>query len=349
MAEVKDYFKTFCRLSQAFGTAATQEDLLVLIVQYAIDTMGGKAACLFLADEKEDFFVPVVQKGLSANYLHANPLKAQRIVNALLKNGYLSFLDATTDPLLENHDAKKAEGIASILTVAVRVQDRTIGVLSLYTSTQRDFTADEIDFLRALAEQGGMAIQKSRLLERIQKNALLFLELTASLNSSLDIKHILNNMTAEVSSALGMKGSDIRLLNQAKNELDLVSSYGLSERFLSDPRVNRSEMTKSALKGNTLVIENVNNNDTFQFIKDLLKQEGIGAMIMAPVKARDDVIGTISLYSQAPRHFSADVKVMIQALAHQGGLAIQNASLYLKLQEDKKDLEADIWSHRSWF
>ena len=156
-------------------------------------------------------------------------------------------------------------------------------------------------------------------------------------------------MTAEVSSALGMKGSDIRLLNQTKKELSLVSSYGLSERFLSDPRVNRSNMTKSALKGNTLVIENVNNNDTFQFIKDLLKQEDIGAMIMAPVKARDDVIGTISLYSQAPRHFSADVKVMIQALAHQGGLAIQNASLYMKLQEDKKDLEADIWSHRSWF
>jgi len=31
-----------------------------------------------------------------------------------------------------------------------------------------------------------------------------------------------------------------------------------------------------------------------------------------------------------------------------GGLAIQNASMYLKLQEDKKSLEEDIWSHRSW-
>ena len=70
---------------------------------------------------------------------------------------------------------------------------------------------------------------------------------------------------------------------------------------------------------------------------------------MAPVRARNDVIGTMSLYSQSPRLFSPDVKIMIQALAHQGGLAIQNASLYLKLQEDKKDLEADIWSHRSWF
>jgi transcriptional regulator with GAF, ATPase, and Fis domain len=95
-------------------------------------------------------------------------------------------------------------------------------------------------------------------------------------------------------------------------------------------------------------IRNVDLDDTCQF-KDILKQDGIGAMIMTPIKARNDVIGTMSLYSDTPRPFSPDVKLMIQALAHQGGLAIQNASLHMKLHEDKKDLEADIWSHRSWF
>jgi len=40
---------------------------------------------------------------------------------------------------------------------------------------------------------------------------------------------------------------------------------------------------------------------------------------------------------------------MKKDLAHQGGLAIQNASLYMKLQEDKKDMETDIWSHHAWF
>jgi len=348
MSEVKDYFKSFCRLSQAFGTAATQDELLGLIAQYAIDTMEGKAACLFLADERQDVFIPVVQKGLSENYLHANPMKAQGIVQALLKNGYLSFRDATTDPRLENHDAKKAEGIASILTVAVMVQGRTIGVLSLYTAFQRDFARDEIDFLCALAEQGGMAIEKSRLMERIQKNALLFLKLAAGMNSSLDIKHILNNMTAEVSGALGMKGSDIRLLDQKTKALTLISSFGLSEDFLNNPQLNRSDMIRSALKGNTVVIEDIHRDDTFH-LRNILKQEGIDALIMTPITVRNDVIGTLSLYSDTPRHFPADMTDMIQALACQGGLAIHNASMYLKLQEDKKDLESDIWSHRAWF
>jgi hypothetical protein len=41
--------------------------------------------------------------------------------------------------------------------------------------------------------------------------------------------------------------------------------------------------------------------------------------------------------------------ILVQALAHQGGLAIQNASMFLKLQAEQKELEADVWSHRSWF
>ncbi|MEJ2642160.1 MAG: GAF domain-containing protein, partial [Desulfosarcinaceae bacterium] len=206
MTESTNYFNTFCTISRALGTAATLEELLDLIVQNAIDAMKGKAACLFLADERRDLFVPMAQKGLSDDYLHANPLKAQKIVKALLAKGHLVFADATTDPRLEHHDAKRKEGIASLLTVPVRVKDRPIGVLSLYTAERREFTGAEIDFLSALAEQGGMAIEKTRLLERIQKNALLFLDLASAINSTLDINSVLNTLTVKVSESLGMKG-----------------------------------------------------------------------------------------------------------------------------------------------
>ena len=93
MTKEKDYFKTFCKVSRAFGTAASRAQLLDLIVGSAIDTMDGKAACLFLRDEKQDVFVPVAQKGLSETYLHANPIQAKRVVQALDKEGFLAFLN----------------------------------------------------------------------------------------------------------------------------------------------------------------------------------------------------------------------------------------------------------------
>ncbi len=348
MTREMDYFKTFCKISKAFGTTATRNELLNLIVESAVDSLAGKAACLFLADERQGIFVPTAQTGLSDNYLHASPLKARKIVAASEKEGYLAFPDATSDPRLENHAAKKAEGIASLLTVPITVNDRTIGVLSLYTGSRREFKPDEIEFLRALAEQGGIAIEHNRLLRRMQKNTMLFLELASNINSSLDIQKVLSNLTENICDTLGMKGALIRLLDEDTGSLKLMASHGLSPDFLEKGAITTTETAARALKGETMVISDATTDKRIRF-KDAMKSEGIVSMIVTPILARDKVIGVMRLYSDVQREFPADMMVMVEALAHHGGLAIQNASMYLKLQEDKKSLEADIWSHRSWF
>ena len=348
MAKKRDYFKPFCKVSKAFGTTFDQETLLELIVESAIETMDGKAACLFLADEKRDIFVPTTQKGLSDSYLHAKPLRAKKIVAAVLNGGYLAIKDATTDPRVENHEAKKAEGIASILDVAVKVRDKVIGILALYTADERDFSADEIEFLTALAEHGGMAIQHARLLARIEKNSMLFLDLATNINSSLDVKKILHNLTVDLSEALGMKGVIIRLLNKETGNLQMVASHGLSDKFLNKGPVSAEKSVTQAMKGETVIIDDVENDKRLQYREEVI-QEGIASMLVVPIKVKEEVIGIMRICSAVKRHYPQDIIVLVNALAQTGGLAIHNASLYLALQDDMKELQDDIWSHRSWF
>ncbi|MEQ8164433.1 MAG: GAF domain-containing protein, partial [Smithellaceae bacterium] len=59
--------------------------------------------------------------------------------------------------------------------------------------------------------------------------------------------------------------------------------------------------------------------------------------------------GVLRLYSDKKRSFAEDEITLVTALAYQGGLAIQNASLYLAVQEDITGLQEDIWSSKSWF
>ena len=348
MTKRNNYFKIFCKISKAFGTTLSKEKLLDLIVHSAIDTMDAKAACLFLADEEKDVFVPMAQKGLSENYLHANPIRAKKIVDEILKEGYLVFYDATTDSRLENLEAKKTEGITSILSVPVMIKEKAIGILSLYTAKHRDFSKDEINFLAALADQGGIAIGRARLFERMSMNSMLFLDLTSSINSTLDINQVLHILTAEICEALGMKGVLIRLLNHETGNLDLVASYGLSEKFQNKGPVSIEKSIAQALKGETVIVEDVATDDRLQYKEEIIK-EGVVSMLCVPIKAKEEVIGVMSLFSDATRKYPQDVIILVNALAHTGGLAIQNASMYLSLQEDKKSLEEDIWSHRSWF
>lgn len=343
-----EYFDTFVRISKALGSTLALQEILDLIVSSAIETTGEKAACLFLADEENDIFVPMAQKGLSEKYVHAKPMRARKLVDEVMRAGYLSFLDATTDPRLENHEEKRVEGIASILVVPVVVSDKPIGVLSLYTAKPRSFTEDEIKFQTTLAEQGALAIERARLFDRLKQNAKLFSDLASTINSSLDIKKILHILTADIADAFGLKGVTIRLLDKDKGTVDLVAAYALSEEFLHVGLVWADRCMAQVMRGATIVVRDVK-TDPFVRQRDALIKEGIRTAVCIPMKSADEVIGIMELLSAVEQNFPEDMVELVTAIAHQGGLAIRNASMYLQLQEDKKSLEQDIWSHRCWF
>ena len=79
------------------------------------------------------------------------------------------------------------------------------------------------------------------------------------------------------------------------------------------------------------------------------REEGIVTILSVPIKTKERVIGVLRLYSGVTRNFTRDEIMLVTALAYLGGLAIQNASLYLLCQVDIKDLKDELWSHRSWF
>lgn len=346
MTTEKNYFQTFCNISQTFGTAATVDELLHLIVQSATETMNAKGACLFWADQKQDVFVPKARFGLSDKYIHANPIKARKLTGALRETGFLIFEDATADPRLENHEVKKEEGIASILTVAVITGGRLIGILSLYMAKRHTFTDEEIIFIKALAANGGIALKKARLLERIEKTSTLFLEVVSAINSSLEIKEILHSMSEKFSNAFGMKGVVISLLNEDSKSLEIVASYGLSETFINKGYISTEKSVSEALNGKTIVMEDLTRH--LESPKETTA-EGINSLVCVPIRSREKVIGVMCLYSSCTRKYNQDFLMAIEAIGHIGALAIQNASMYLALKEDKKSLEEDIWSHRLYF
>lgn len=344
-----EYFNALCRISSALGSTTRYEELLDLVVENAVEAMNGKGATLFLANEENDYFDSVAETGLSDNYKHINPIRAKEIIDTVVKEGgCLAVKDATTDPRIPNHDAKKAEGIASILVVPVIVKNKTIGVLTLYTSEQRNFSDNEIALLKALAQQGGLAIERSRLLKRTLNYAWLFKDISESINSSLDVKKIFEILTFDVCKALNLKGALIRLKDEETEELRLVASHGLSEGFLNKGPVYYEKGFKKIIHGESIYVENITDSKLIQYPQAAIK-EGIASIFSVPVKTGDTIIGIMNFYSAGDVKFTKAFTQIAEALAIQGGIAIQNASAYLKLNETKESLEQDIWGFRSWF
>jgi signal transduction protein with GAF and PtsI domain len=158
----------------------------------------------------------------------------------------------------------------------------------------------------------------------------------------------MNIMSVDVAKSFGVKAVSVRLLDKEKKTLQLVASYGLSENYLKKGPISAEKSIAQALKGNPVVVKDAASDNGVQY-KDEKKEEGIFSILCVPIKAKDEVIGVLRLYSGVPRDFTRGEIKLATAIAHQGGLAIQNASMYLMLKQDMKDLKEDIWSHRSWF
>jgi len=93
--------------------------------------------------------------------------------------------------------------------------------------------------------------------------------------------------------------------------------------------------------GETLVIEDVATDKRIKY-RDEALNEGVASMIGVPLKSRDEVVGLMRLFSQKKQAFDDDLIMMVEALAHSGAVAIQNASMHLALEKDKESLEKGI-------
>jgi GAF domain-containing protein len=272
MTKEKDYFKSICNVSRVFGTTHNKRKLLHLIVDSAIHTMDGKAACLFLYDDSRQYFTAAAQKGLSEGYLQKGPTSADKVIKELGEDEYFAVYDAATDPRVDNHEEKIKEGIGSLLVVPVKVDKEIIGALSLYTSDKRKFSREDIAFLTALAEQGGMAIENTGLIDKLIRYSKLFHDLTVNINSCLDIKDILKNLSESIAKELNTKAASVRLLDEKTNRLVFAAHYGLSQAYIDSKRSQNDKGIKEALKGESVAIPDILEDPKVTYKKEKTKR-----------------------------------------------------------------------------
>jgi signal transduction histidine kinase len=76
-----------------------------------------------------------------------------------------------TDGRIKRRDFYCERGLVSYLGLPLMFNDGVIGILTVFTENEHEFTMDELDFMKALAEQASIAIHNSQVYEQSQKLA----------------------------------------------------------------------------------------------------------------------------------------------------------------------------------
>jgi len=335
LLQEQKYIKVFQKVTKLTSMVLDHQQVMDTIVRSLPDLMAVDAATIRLLDTETGQFVMGAAHGLSNEYLSRLSIDTEETME-MIRSGYpVAKNDVDLETETDHHDQElvQSEGVKSILTLPIIFQDSIIGMLRLLTRKKRIFTADEISFSMALAEQVGIAISNSRMFSEMENQVDFMNEvqkLSTLVNSSLDLSAVLDTIVERLPLSLGCKACTIRLLQSQNNQLELVASHGLSETYLQRGHVENEKNVEAALSGSPVSIFDVKQDDRI-FYKKNMEEEGIKSLLSVPIKAGHDVIGVLRILSDSPHCFtSSEINFAVTA-AEVGGVAIQNANTYQKI------------------
>ena len=107
---------------------------------------------------------------MSDEYINKGPVSALRSIAQSLEDGPVAIDDVMDDPRIQYSKEAKKEGISSILSVPIVVGGKLMGAVRVYTSETWEFTLDDINFVDALAQIAGGAINMARYVKGLKSS-----------------------------------------------------------------------------------------------------------------------------------------------------------------------------------
>ncbi len=168
-------YDTLIKVTKAITMTKDPEEVALVTVEAVKSALRVKGCVLFLFNRKTDELEIAAAYGLSQQYLEKGPVSALRSIGSSLTEGPVAIYDVTDDPRIQYPEEAKKEGIASIMAVPIVIQDNVIGALRVYTAKPWDFAIEDVNFVQAVAQIAGMAIDMCRITRGL-KNSIEILK-----------------------------------------------------------------------------------------------------------------------------------------------------------------------------
>jgi len=172
---------------------------------------------------------------------------------------------------------------------------------------------------------------------------------SATVSQSLDLKDVLQSVCRELTSIFEIRNAGIGILTPDRKNLEIVAfhSYDPKEKSVMGlilPVEGNTSSMEVIKNKKTIVIQDAQNDPRTSAISDLSKSRGTRSIMIVPLLARGEAIGTIGMPARDPEHvFTKDEIELAETIAGQIATAVDNAQLHSKtelaLDVAERDLE----------
>ena len=313
------------------------EALLRTIVAKAMDTMQATAGSLYLAQPSDRVVHCVVSL--------PNPPDYTGTVLAY-GEGAAGLVAQTAEPLLiqdyphwsgRARSPEVGEMHQALLTVPLIALGELRGVMHIWRSVhQAPFAQEDLDFLMHLAGQAATALELAHLVQSERRRGAELEALRQAnmrLTSSLELQPVLETILDQAIQFASADDAHVFLYDG--KQLDFGAALwagGLQREPYAAPRPGGLTYTV-ARTGKRIVIPSVDEHPLYQ------EWKWGGAIVGLPLLSGGTTRGVMTVAFEKPHEFAAEELRLLESLADQAAIALQNARLFQWTTSERKRVQ----------
>lgn len=231
------------------------------------------------------------------------------------------------------------QGVQTMLFVPVMEQGELIGCIECLSDRDRTFSANDLELMQVVARQTAVALTRARLFEAEasrRREAEILLDISEFVSSSLERDEILTRVMEILRVYLNdVHNCSISLISSDGLHLDTITAWWAEEKFSyirPGAKIAISDTFSSQLairEGEAVIISDLNEIPFANEYTQMMMKQGLRAILCVPLKVQGRVLGTMNVnHWYVSRRFSAEEVALLQGVANQAAIAIENARLF---------------------
>ena len=241
------------------------------------------------------------------------------------------ILDVTREP----NFLRASPHIKSEICVPLFDGDEVFGILNVESSQEYQLTEDDLRLMNVLSEQFNIAIRRARLYadraESLRREHHIN-EFAHALSSTLDLPSILETVTRLSVELIGADTGTVSIMSD--DGMEMTNIYSFNEK----PELDKVSPRGQGLiwliyeKERPVVVDEYSQHSN---AAPEWSASGLHAFLGVPITIGEKCLGVMTLYNRTPdKKFTQRDVSLIEAIAREVAIAIQNARLFDALQKE---------------
>jgi len=346
-----EQFRVISEVGQRTTSILSIDELLQEMVHLIQDSFDYDIVEIGLVEGKDLVFGAGVDRGLMS------PFPGFRV--PVGRSGITGRVAATGEPIVVPDVSQDERFVQftnsrtktrSELAVPIETKERVIGVLNIQSAQLDAFDESDLAVMQALADQAATAIENARLFEAEQRRAEQFRvigEMGRHITSILTVDELLAEIVRLIRESFGYYLVTVGLIEEGQVVFRAGVKTGWPETQFLPPSLDvggRGITAWVAATGEPLLAPDVTKEPRFLFLPD---SSETGSELAVPLKTQSGIIGVLNVESDQLDAFDESDKVLLESLASQAAVAIENARLYqqarrLAVVEERQRLAREL-------